>query len=753
MGAFLTFSLENRYGRRMGSIKHFTTCLLLFASLSVLAEATPTFNLPYNEWRMISLPASPPDLANTLEKILADDIVGGDYNQNWVVYAYNAPSNGYGSSLALNDKLEKGRGYWIIQLVEKNKSITLRMPQDSTKTPINELIPLTSSIDGSSQWNLGGNPFSSSLSLVKLRLNTAAPSCSDGSCNLDKAEDDNLLRNKVWIYDGNGYKEKSTHDQIKTWDGFWAAALGNSKGHSLALKGMPSDGSVQLPESLVFSEKEKEEQRTAAQTLRTQLLQAIKEEKKYFTVTSPRHYRFRNNLTDSPIRIAGSKHKMVIDFGGSTFWLEDAKISGSSTELLSLSNCENLTIKNMFVDWDPVPYVQGEIVNVNYKTNEIDILVDEDFQTTVPALTNLPYKNKPPWVYAFLFDPVTRKYKDNQAGSRVIPFFNTTPVAPRTYRTRIKSHNNWDKVNMEVGDLIVTHLRGGRPTIETGGSKKITFENVTLYSSAQIGFSEGNGEGPINYLNCKITRRPDTTRLMSVGADGINSMNQENGSIIRNFLFEYNGDDAIHVHGSLTSVLFRISDTEYVLDFTSRGKLGNETIDFYTWDGLSYIGQRNIISWERISDWSVPTNIYSMKNYTKGQHINAYEVTLDAPISIPLSSVYSMDSYSGRNTVIEGSIFKDTFGKGVLVMSPNMHITNNYFEHTGLRAVQISNKDIIPWEVGVMPYRTEVTNNKMYNIGFSSTVPNGENFKTYSYGDREPFDNNFENNILLDSPL
>ena len=699
------------------------------------------------------MPASPPESASTVEKILADDIVGGHYGQDWVVYAYNAESNEYSHFLTLKDKLEKGRGYWILQLVEKDNPVILRMPQDSTETPYIEAIPLVVSKGGSTQWNLAGNPFSSPLALSDLRLNTNAPSCSDGNCNLDKAKDNKLLYNKIWTYDENGYREKNTSEQLKPWNAFWIAALGRSSGHTLALSRKASDGSIRLPPSLVFTEKEKNKQRAAAQELKAQLLSAIKAEQPYFIVPSPKHYRFDNSLDSSPIRIEGSKHKMVIDFGGSTFWLENAKTRGKSIEFLSLSHCENLTIKNMFVDWDPAPYVQGKIVKVNDKTKEIDILLDQSFQTAVPALMNLADRNRLPWVYTFLFNPASREYKDHQAGSRVIPFLATKPVEPRTYRTKVQSHNSWDKLNMEVGDLIVVHLRGSRPTIETGSSKNISFENITIYSSAQIAFSEGNGEGPIYYSNCKITKRPQTTRLISAGADGINSMNQENGPIIRHSLFEYNGDDAIHIHGSITSVLHRINDKEYILGFTSRGKLKNKTIDFYTWDKLSYIGQRNITAWKKISYWSVPSNIYPTKNQAKGQLITAYKVTLDEPVSIPLPAVYSMDSYSGRNAVIEDSVFKNTFGKGVLVMSPNMKITHNYFEHIGLRAIQVCNKDITSWKIGVMPYRTKIMNNKMYHIGFSSTVPDGEVFKTYLYGNREPFDNIFENNSILDFPL
>jgi len=214
--------------------------IILLSTLSSIVTANesvevPTFNLPYGQWRMISLPATPPDSSNTLDQIFGNDMgAGGDYGQNWVVYAYNAESNEYGKALALTDRLEKGRGYWVIQLIEKDKPVTLKMPENSSVTS-HESIPLTASKDGTNQWNLAGNPFATSLNLSELRLTTNAPSCSNGSCNLDKAKDNNLLQNKVWIYDGTGFKERGMSDSLNPWEGFWVAALASSRGYSLAL--------------------------------------------------------------------------------------------------------------------------------------------------------------------------------------------------------------------------------------------------------------------------------------------------------------------------------------------------------------------------------------------------------------------------------------------------------------------------------------------------------------------------------------
>jgi len=216
--------------------------LTLFVSSNTLADEFPTLKVLHNQWTMISLPATPPESSNTLEAILGDDFTeaGGEYDTDWLVFSYVAESKAY-ETLSLTDTMEKGRGYWIIQIIGDEKPVTLDMPIDSTVTAVTESIPLTASSDGTDLLNLAGNPFTTPLNLADIRLVTDAPSCSDGSCDLNKGKENGLVGNKVWIYDGESYKEKGTDDQLDPWGGFWVSALAGSDGYSLALSTSSGD--------------------------------------------------------------------------------------------------------------------------------------------------------------------------------------------------------------------------------------------------------------------------------------------------------------------------------------------------------------------------------------------------------------------------------------------------------------------------------------------------------------------------------
>jgi len=187
-----------------------------------IASEVIGYELPDNQWQLISLPADPQG-ANTVRAVFGDDISGA-YRDSWVLYAYNPEEKSY-RELGYETPLTQGKGYWIIQ--KTGRMVTLNMPEGSTATVVPFQFDLTSPgpADGSQQWNISGNPFSASISLNNISVKTNSGVCSNQACDLDKADSENILHKTLWRYTGSGYKIISSGDKLTPWEGFWSAVL------------------------------------------------------------------------------------------------------------------------------------------------------------------------------------------------------------------------------------------------------------------------------------------------------------------------------------------------------------------------------------------------------------------------------------------------------------------------------------------------------------------------------------------------
>ena len=195
----------------MSSIRLLCISLLLITSTSLFAEF-PKHALPDNQWEMVSLPLTPPTDENTVSAVFGDDFDGYTYKVDWVLYAFNAQTNQYGSPLKLDDKLHPGMGYWIIQKTGGTR--LLDMPRHSFYTKPNpfEIILEPAKDDNKYQWNLVGLPFNTRTKFGDLALSG--------------------VYNTLWRYgykDGKGGYEKilDAEDTLEPWDAFWTASKGN----------------------------------------------------------------------------------------------------------------------------------------------------------------------------------------------------------------------------------------------------------------------------------------------------------------------------------------------------------------------------------------------------------------------------------------------------------------------------------------------------------------------------------------------
>ncbi|MCF6203989.1 MAG: hypothetical protein L3J59_10045 [Methylococcaceae bacterium] len=206
--------------------------LLFLFSSSVLAV---DYHLPNNQWRIITLPAEPPRNKNTVEKIFGDDIsavdAGAEYGKKWALYLYDSAAHKY-ESVEYGSPLKQGQGYWIIQ--HTGQTVTLAMPEGSIDTPNTYSFGLVS-FSGGTHWVLSGNPFSVPKRLGGFSVKTDSGVCSTITCDLNKADEEKILHNNVWSFDGNQYVKKNVNNILNPWEGFWIPVLENSAGYNLSL--------------------------------------------------------------------------------------------------------------------------------------------------------------------------------------------------------------------------------------------------------------------------------------------------------------------------------------------------------------------------------------------------------------------------------------------------------------------------------------------------------------------------------------
>lgn len=193
------------------------------------AAIVKTKVLPNNQWVQLSLPLIPAG-SNTVQDLLGT-YIGGTYDTDWVVYAFDNGINDY-TKLTLGSKLKRGVGYWVKQITGSDITVTFA----GTKTHVNTSSACTSAngcieipVETANQWNMLGNPFDTAVNVNDIRVVTSSGTCSTG-CTLDQASTANIIHNQLWAYNGTGYDQLDTAATLSSWRGYWLATLAGAAG-------------------------------------------------------------------------------------------------------------------------------------------------------------------------------------------------------------------------------------------------------------------------------------------------------------------------------------------------------------------------------------------------------------------------------------------------------------------------------------------------------------------------------------------
>ena len=366
-------------------------------------------------------------------------------------------------------------------------------------------------------------------------------------------------------------------------------------------------------------------------------------------------------------------------------------ICTETVQAIQINNCTNFKLQGIVVDYDPLPFTQGQIVEMSADKR----ILTADF---IGGYSTIVKGNK-----LEIYDSITGEL------STTTYYGVTYQIDTEKRQIILTKPSNYQLANSheEIGDIVVlgsqnnTHIPHA---IVPNGCTDLVLENVRLYSGTTFGFFEQNCSGS-QYINCRIDRRPISTevaergvrRMRSINADGFHSKHATVGPKYIECMARYNGDDGIAINGDYHVVT--ASNGNILRVVGKEGKTPNLTVGDLA-ELVSYSGER--FEDATITEIKAGSSLTSeekqfLQNQTfYGAVANTYKairvwyITLDRSVDIPMGSVIASANRIGNGFEVKNCTIGPNRSRGILVKASNGIITGNKLVSNRLDAIKLA---------------------------------------------------------------
>ncbi|MHB1309076.1 MAG: right-handed parallel beta-helix repeat-containing protein [Limisphaerales bacterium] len=241
------------------------------------------------------------------------------------------------------------------------------------------------------------------------------------------------------------------------------------------------------------------------------------------------------------IPITGATNLVVRGAGKDT----QIVITDPAASAFTFGACRQVTLRDLVVDYDPVPFSQGTVRAVETEPGSFDLEIEAGFPT--PDGENFAKAIEPYGKWGMIIDPATRRIRSGtpdhfmtprweHRGGRVWRFF----AADEHHRRNLRS--------MRVGDAYVHLARGHGSAVFAQGCDGIRIENVTIQASPGLAVGLVGNWGGIVVRGLEVRFAPGSKRLLTTNADGVHGQQNRSGPVIEDGYFEGMADDAINFY-------------------------------------------------------------------------------------------------------------------------------------------------------------------------------------------------------------
>jgi hypothetical protein len=385
-------------------------------------------------------------------------------------------------------------------------------------------------------------------------------------------------------------------------------------------------------------------------------------------------------------------------------------VNTARTATLQISDASHITIRDLTIDYDPLPFTQGTIAGFDRSAREIIVNVDPGYPDDAALLATITDG---------FFKVMDRRTRALKPGAR--DFLSPSRVE-RVKDGVIKVHLGWSandrfpsQLPIAVGDVVaITNLTNG--AISVAGSAATAFIDLKLLASPAMGIVENGGAGGTRLQKVSIVPGPrpkgaTTDRLVSTNADGSHFATVEHGPTIEDCTFANTSDDAVNVHGFYYYVVEKAGPARYLLSPKwDQGLMAGDEIE--TCERLTFrsLGRTRITQFTKRKAPELKGKIaplWKNKSPTTQPDL-VYDVVLQHDLPLKAGDGVTSLTRIGAGTAIRRCSFH-ACGR-VLVKSPNSVVEACQFTYASGIALQ-AGSDIGFWSESGFAENLTVRNN------------------------------------------
>ena len=235
-------------------------------------------------------------------------------------------------------------------------------------------------------------------------------------------------------------------------------------------------------------------------------------------------------------------HHLVINGQGSTLLITHPEVGGINTD-----NSSDIVIRDLTIDYDPLPYAQGTISQVNLSENWFELRVDSGFMEPDQPCFDLAMSK---WGLTI------REEEDGGRRYGPIAVFSSEweKTGDKLWRFHVEADGNYNPLTsagLKTGETYIHMARNYSMAVAARNCDQLLWENITVHASPGLAFYP-HITSHHTIRNCHVKVKEG--RVFSTNADGIHMRGSRGNVLIDSCSFQGMADDGINVHSSAMSI-------------------------------------------------------------------------------------------------------------------------------------------------------------------------------------------------------